>query len=109
MVSSRRTRMATTSLEAEKERFAEWRRQKRGGGRIPNELWQMVAAHIPTLGLNSVAEEFCLDLSRLREKAQQLDVAFGKSKRESSAAGVAFQELPLDGIFGATPHVLPCL
>jgi hypothetical protein len=100
--------MATISLEQDKERLAEWRRQKQGRGRIPNELWQMIGVHIPTLGLNSVAQEFGLDLSRLREKAQQLGIALGKSKREVSATEVAFQELALNGVFGATPHV-PCV
>ena len=103
--------MATTNLEEDKQRFAEWRRQKHGGGRIPNELWQMAVAHIPTLGLNSVAQEFRLDLSRLRKRAQHFGVALRKASRDkfAGATEVAFQELPLNGVLGAPPHAVPCL
>jgi hypothetical protein len=102
--------MATRSLEEDKQRFAEWRRQKHRGGRIPNDLWEMASAHIPTLGLNSVAQEFRLDLSRLRERAQHFGVALPKTRRDrfASATDVAFQELPLNGVF-APPQAVPCL
>lgn len=104
--------MAIRSLEEDKQRFAEWRRERRGGGRIPNDLWQMASAHIPTLGLNSVAQEFGLDLSRLREKAQQFGVAVRKSRPDefaSAATEVAFQELALNGVLGTPPPAVPCL
>ena len=103
--------MATRSLEEDKERFAEWRKQKHGRGRIPDELWQMASAHIPMLGLNSVAQEFGLDFSRLREKAQHFAIALPKTRRDqfASATEVAFQELSLDGVFGGRPHSVPCL
>ena len=103
--------MVTRSLEEDKQRFAEWRRQKDGGGRIPNDLWQRACAHIATLGLKSVAQEFRLDLSRLREKAEHLGVALPKSRRDklASTTEVAFQELSLNGVLGAPPHGVPCL
>jgi hypothetical protein len=103
--------MATRSLEEDKERFAEWRRQKHGGGRIPNDLWQMACAHIPTLGLKSVAQEFRLDLSRLRERAQHFGVDVRKRSGEelASTTEVAFQELSLNGVLGAPPHAVACL
>lgn len=103
--------MATRSLEEDKQRFAEWRREKHGGGRIPNELWQMAAAHIPTLGLNRVAQEFRLELSRLRERAQHFGEACRKASRDplAGATEVAFQELRLDGVLGAPSHALPCV
>src|SRR5205085_3383844 len=85
MVASRRTKMTMRSLEEDKERFAEWRRQKHRGGRIRNELWEIASAHIPTLGLNRVAQEFRLDLSRLREKAEQFGVQAGSGTVERSA------------------------
>src|SRR5207244_11384491 len=78
------TTMAKRSLERDKERFAAWREQKQGGERIPDELWQMASGHIPTLGLNRAAQEFHLDFSRLREKAQQFGVALPKVRRNRS-------------------------
>ena len=102
--------MATRSLEKDKERFAEWRGQKQGRELIPDELWQIASAHIPALGLNRVAYEFRLNFSRLREKAQQSGVGLTKTRRNraTGAAEVAFQEIPLNGMWVA-PHAVPCL
>jgi len=101
--------MATRSLERDKQRFAEWRRQKHGRERIPDELWRMASGHIGTLSLNRVAQEFGLDFVRLREKAQRFGVGSSKIRRERVAgAEVAFQELPLNGMFVA-PHSVQCL
>ena len=102
--------MATRSLEKDKQRFAEWRRQKHGRERIPDELWRMASGHIGTLSLNRVAQEFGLDFVRLREKAQQFGVSSPKIRRDRVAGGseVAFQELPLNGMFVA-PHSVQCL
>ena len=102
--------MAKRILEKDKERFAEWRAQKQGGERIPDELWQIASGHIATLGLNRVAQEFHLDFARLREKARQFGVALPKVRRDrvAGATEVAFQELPLNGMLAA-PHAVPCL
>ena len=99
--------MATRSLEKDKARFVEWRKKKHGREPIPDELWQIASAHIPTSSLNRVAREFGLNFSRLQEKAQQ----FGIGSRKTGLAGateIAFQELPLNGMFVA-PHAVPCL
>jgi len=102
--------MAKRSLEKDKESFAEWRAQKQGGERIPDDLWRIASLHIPTLGLNRVAQEFHLDFARLREKAGQFGIAWPKVRRDrvAGATEVAFQELPLNGMFAA-PHSVPCL
>lgn len=102
--------MATRDLEKDKARFEEWRRQKHGREPIPEELWQIAAAHIGGLSVNRVSREFRLSFARLREKAQQLGVALPKVRRGrvAGATEVAFQELPLNGMFAA-PHSVPCL
>ena len=101
--------MATRSLEKDRERFAEWRRQKRGRELIPDQLWQMASAHIPALGVNRVAREFRLNFSRLREKAQQSGVlAKTRRNRVTGAPEVTFQEIPPNGMWVA-PHGVPCL
>ena len=101
--------MAKRSLEEDKERFVEWRSQKHGRERIPDELWQMASAHIPTLGLNRVAQEFRLDFVRLRERAKQFGIGLPKKRWDRVAATeVAFQELRLNGMLAA-PHSVPCL
>ena len=102
--------MAKRSLERDKERFAAWRAQKHGRERIPDELWQIASAHIPTVGTNRVAQEFRLDFVRLREKAKQSGMGLAKSRRDKAvgATEVAFQELPLNGMLAA-PHSVPCL
>lgn len=102
--------MAKRSLEKDKERFAEWRSQKHGREPIPDELWRIAAAHIGGLSVNRVSREFRLSFARLREKAQQFGVGLPKTgrKRVAGATEMAFQELPLNGMF-ATPHSVPCL
>ncbi len=101
--------MANRNLERDKERFAEWRSQKRGREAIPDELWRIASAHIPTLGLNRVAQEFHLDFSRLREKAQQSGVSLPTRRdRVVRSREVAFQELPLDRMLLTPPSGL-CL
>ena len=101
--------MAKKSLEKDKERFAEWRSQKHGRETIPDELWQIASQHIPTLGLNRVAQEFRLNFSRLREKAQEAGVGLHKLRRRVvGAREVAFQELPLDRMLLTPPSGL-CL
>jgi hypothetical protein len=102
--------MARRSLERDKERFSEWRSQKQGREPIPDELWRIASGHIPTLGLNRVAQEFHLNFSSLRERAQQFGTALAKVRRDrvAGATEVAFQELPLNGMLAA-PHAVPCL
>lgn len=102
--------MATRNLEKDKARFAEWRRQKEGREPIPEELWQIAAAHIGGLSVNRVSREFRLSFSRLREKAQEFGIELPKSRRKRVAAAteVAFQELPLRQMFRA-PTSLSCL
>jgi hypothetical protein len=102
--------MATRNLEKDKARFAEWRRQKQGREPIPEELWQIAAGHIGGLSVNRVSREFRLSFSRLREKAQEFGLELPKAgrKRVASTTEVAFQELPLKGMFAA-PHCVPCL
>lgn len=102
--------MAKRSLENDKERFAEWRAHKQAGERIPDELWKIASLNIPALGLNRVAQEFHLDFARLRERAKQFGVVWPEVRRNRvpGATGIAFQELPLSGMFAA-PHSVPCL
>ena len=102
--------MAKKSLEKDKERFAKWRSQRHGREAIPDKLWQIASEHIPTLGMNRVAQEFRLNFSKLREKAQQFGVALAKVRRNRVAGTteVAFQELPLNGML-AVAHSVPCL
>ena len=102
--------MATRNLEKDKARFAEWRRRKQGREPIPEELWQIAAAHIGGLSVNRVSREFRLSFSRLRQKAEELGIELPRSgrKRIAAATEVAFQELPLRGMFAA-PASAPCL
>ena len=102
--------MATKSLEKDKARFAEWRRQKQGRERIPEELWQIATAHIGGMSVNRVSREFHLSFSTLREKAKKFGIELPRARRKRAAGAmdVAFQELPLKGMFSA-PASLPCL
>ncbi len=101
--------MATRSLEKDKARFAEWRRQKQGREPIPEELWRIASAHIGGLSVNRVSREFRLSFSRLREKAEEFGIELSKGgRRRAGATEVAFQELPLKAMF-AGPASVPCV
>lgn len=102
--------MAMRNLEEDKARFAEWRRQKQGRKPIPEELWQIAAAHIGELSVNRVSREFRLSFSTLREKAREFGIKLPRARRKRVAAAteVAFQELPLKGMFAA-PSSAQCL
>jgi len=98
--------MATRNLERDKARFGEWRRRKQGREPIPEELWQIAAAHIGGLSVNRVSREFRLSFSRLRQKAQEFGIDLPKSGRKRAAATeVAFQELPVRSMFAAPVSV----
>src|SRR5437899_12792568 len=98
MVSARRNQMATRNLEKDKARFAEWRRQKQGREPIPEELWQIAAAHIGGLSVNRVSREFRLSFS---EKAQEFGVRLPKARRKRVADAIPYRTggtgLPLGG------------
>ncbi len=102
--------MAMRDLEKDKAQFAEWRRQKQGRERIPEQLWRIAAAHIGKMSVNRVSREFRLSFSTLREKAQEFGIKLPRAgrKRVAGETEVAFQELPLRGMFAA-PASLPCL
>lgn len=102
--------MVKMTLEKDKQRFAEWRSQRRRCRPIPDELWRTAFEHIPALGLNRVAQEFHLSFSRLREKAQQAGVCLPKPRSHTveRQSEVAFQELSLDRMLLTPPSGL-CL
>jgi hypothetical protein len=102
--------MANSTLEKDKRRFTEWRSRRRRCQPIPDDLWRAAVDHIPTLGLNRVAQEFHLSFSRLRDKAQQAGISQSKSRRNrvERQPEVAFQELPLDRMLLTPPSGL-CL
>ena len=100
--------MAKMTLEKDKQRFAQWRSQRRRCQPIPHDLWRAAFEHIPALGLNRVAQEFHLSASRLREKAAQSGIAQPKRRNREAARKpeMAFQELslaPLDRLFPPPP------
>ncbi len=102
--------MANNTLEKDKRRFAKWRSRRRRCQPIPDDLWRVAFDHIPTLGLNRVAQEFHLSFSRLRHKAEQAGISQSQSRRNKieGQSEVAFQELPLDRILLTPPSGL-CL
>ena len=63
--------MTSTTLDQDKQRFAEWRSQPKQRQPIPDELWRLACNHISTLGISRVAREFRLNDTKLREKAVQ--------------------------------------
>ena len=97
--------MASTNLDQDKQRFAEWRSQRQGRQLIPDELWQVACNHISTLGITRVAREFHLSDSKLRKKAIEAGIVLarrGKRKNPRSKR-VAFQEISLDRML--VPHI----
>jgi hypothetical protein len=93
--------MADMILDQDKQRFAEWRSQRKGRQTIPEDLWRLACNHISTLGITRVAREFRLNDTKLRERALQAGIALsrlGKQKIPQSKK-VAFQEISLNRMF----------
>ena len=90
--------MANTTLHQDKQRFAEWRSQRKGRQPIPEALWHLACNHISTLGITRVAREFRLNDSKLREKALQAGTVLARlGKRQiAQPENMAFQEVTLD-------------
>lgn len=93
--------MADTTLDQNKQRFADWRSQRKSRQPIPDALWHLACNHISTLGITRVAREFRLNDTKLREKALQAGIALAKSGKRQIAQpeNVTFQEVTLDRMF----------
>ena len=93
--------MTNMTLNQDKQRFAEWRSQRRSRQRIPDALWHIACNHISTLGITRVAREFRLNDTKLREKAVQASIALAKRGKRQIAQpeNVTFQEVTLDRMF----------
>ena len=93
--------MAHIKLDQDKQRFSEWRTQRKHRQLIPEDLWQLACNHIPALGITRVAREFRLNITRLREKALQAGILCSKQKKQKIAQPekVAFQEISLNTMF----------
>jgi hypothetical protein len=70
----RRKQMTKMNLNQDKQRFAEWRAQRKHRQPLPENLWQLSCNHIPTLGITRVAREFRLNITKLRMKALQAGI-----------------------------------
>jgi hypothetical protein len=93
--------MTQSTLDQDKQRFAEWRSQRQGRHRIPEALWHLACQHISTLGITRVAREFRLNDNKLRVKALQAGIVMAnRSKRQiAQPANVTFQEVTLERMF----------
>jgi hypothetical protein len=93
--------MASTNLDQDKQRFAEWRSQRQGRQLIPDELWQVACNHISTLGITRVAREFRLSDSKLRKKAIEAGIVLPRLEKRkiTRPRKTAFQEISLDRMF----------
>lgn len=90
--------MTYMNLDQDKERFAEWRSQRRHRQPIPEDLWRIACNHISALGITRVAREFHLNDTKLRNKAIQAGIVLSRlGKQEiTRPEKVTFQELSLD-------------
>jgi len=93
--------MVNTTLNQDKQRFAEWRSQRQSRQPIPDDLWHLACNHISTLGISRVAREFRLNDTKLREKARQAGIVLARLGKRQIARpeNVRFQEVTFDGMF----------
>jgi hypothetical protein len=99
--------MTKMNLNQDKQRFAEWRAQRKHRQPVPENLWQLACNHIPALGITRVAREFRLNMTRLRMKALQAGIIRSKQKRQKTERPekVAFQEISLNNMFVPPIHI----
>jgi hypothetical protein len=84
-----RSKELPAGLERVRMGLATWREQRRGGERIPNELWGEAARAVHQYGLNRVSKALGLDYNHLKRRAGR---RVGASET-SRGAGPVFVEL----------------
>jgi len=78
-------------LRAVMESFADWRREKKSGERIPQRLWEAATGLHPRHSIYQIARALRLDFSDVRKR-----VGGSAQKAEPSAGGTtSFLELPM--------------
>jgi hypothetical protein len=82
-------------IQQDKLRFESWRAQRKGKKAIPEELWEMVAAHIAELGLNRVSREFGLNYTQLKQKALTLGIVLPERSSSKQSSAAPFIPIPL--------------
>ncbi len=93
--------MADMNIDRDKQRFAEWRTQRKHRENIPENFWRLACNHIPAMGITRVAREFHLNSTRLRKKAHQAGIIRSKLKKQKTVQpeNAAFQEISLKNMF----------
>ena len=71
MEARRLTEQQSISLEQVQERFAKWRSNRKGHGRIPESLWEAAASLYPDYSLNRIAGSLGLDYTKLKQRVAQ--------------------------------------
>jgi hypothetical protein len=75
-------------------RFAQWRRNKRRGARIPEDLWQAATALGEEVGVSQVSQTLGLSYHTLKRRV--LENGPPERQRELETASPAFIEFPLE-------------
>jgi hypothetical protein len=82
--------------EATRIRFQAWRRTRRNGEHLPEELWSEAAGLARRLGINRVCRALGLNHTTLKEHVAERQVATRPAQRPQPApVQPAFVELPL--------------
>ena len=84
-----RSKELPAGLERVRMGLATWREQRRGGERIPNELWGEAARAVRQYGLNRVSKALGLDYNHLKRRSGRCAGA----RETKRGAGPVFVEL----------------
>ena len=84
-----RSKELPAGLERVRMGLATWREQRRGGERIPNELWGEASRAVRQYGLNRVSKALGLDYNHLKRRSGRCAGA----SETSRSAGPVFVEL----------------
>ncbi len=94
MGARRLTDQQSVSLEQVQERFAQWRSNRNGRGRIPESLWEAAAFLYPDYSLNCIARSLDLHYTKLKQQVAQ-------GRPESCLPATEFIDL---GFIGSRPE-----
>ena len=92
-MSTRSTAGDTGEVKRVQRQFGRWRRRRRAGARIPDELWRAAVDLIPDLGVSKTSQFLRLDYYSLKKRAEA--AIRGKS------VVARFVEVPMAGAGGA--------
>ena len=96
-MSTRSTASDVSDAKRVQRQFEDWRRRRRSGTRIPDELWRAAVDLVPELGVSKTSQFLRLDYYSLKKRVE----AAARQQGLGEGDGARFVEIPVAAATGA--------